>query len=405
MTQRNRGRRLRDAPTSNKAIMSAVNQGITQIKQMVNRGNAAVRAPRRTAPARNPAPPRNPKIIPGRNFATGAKGPLMGKEYYDAFTMHPSMAMTAMSIGAATPVGAVAVDQITTDTTHPTLLIVYPHSSIKAATKIVKSSETASDEPSITSINSTTWGGAEPHEVIPTRCSIRIANATQRFQQGGVVRTLRATTGQSLPKTNAEFQDICNRIKTNDRVRVKDGAELKDQKQLNAVVIDGTRANNFAKFGDEYQYNPDDPTITVNNELALKAGIQGDDLELYEPAMSPIYILFEPFVVAQQYEFTIRSHYLCHYPSGTLLNNLAVHLPANPMVLNNKRDKEEAKGSNLINVAIKSVETALQSGLALAQKKVTIPRHLAKVGGYYKQAQSAAELYETYGPLGLLSMA
>jgi len=366
---------------------------------MVTQGNASKRAPRRTAPTRNPAPPNNPKIVPNRNFATGAKGPPMGKEYYDAFTMHPSMAMTAMSIGAATPVGAVAVDQLTTDTVYPTLLIVYPHSSVKAATMIVKSSGTDTDAPTITSINSTTWGGAEPHEVIPTRCSIRIANATQRFQQGGVVRTLRTTTGQALPATNAEFQDMCNRVKTNDRVRTKDGAELKDQKQLNAVVIDGTRANNFAKFGDEYQVNPDDQTLDVNGQLALKAGIQGNDLELYEPAMSPIYILFEPFVVAQQYEFTIRSHYLCHYPSGTLLNNLAVRLPANPIVLNSKRDKEEAKGSNLLNVAgnIMGEVSSLSSGLGLT-------RNVAKLGGYYKKAQSVADLYEMYGPLGLMGV-
>lgn len=322
----------------------------------------------------------------------------MGKEYYDAFTMHPSMAMTSMSIGAATPVGAVAVNQITTDTDCPTLLIVYPHSSIQAATTIVKSIGADSDAPIITPINSTTWAGSEPHEVIPTRCSIRIANATQRYQQGGVVRTLRATTGQSMPATNAEFQDMCDRIKTNDRVRVKDGAELKDQKQLNSVVIDGTRANNFAKFGNEYALNPDDATIDVNGELALKAGIQGNALELYEPAMSPIFILFEPFNVAQQYEFTIRSHYLCHYPSGTLLNNLAVRLPANPLVLNAKRDKEESKGSTLLNVSAHSMlgeVGSLASGLGLTPK-------LAKLGGYYKQAQSAAQLYETYGPIGLM---
>jgi len=384
------------ATPSNTSIMTAVNQ----LKGMVTRGNAAVRAPRRNAPTRNPAAPRNPKIVPGRNFVTGAKGPVMGKEYYDAFTMHPSMAMTAMSIGAATPVGAVAVSQITTDTAFPTLLIVYPHSSVKCATKIVKSSETDSDAPTITPINSTTWGGAEPHDVIPTRCSIRIANATQRFQQGGVVRTLRATTGQSLPTTNAAFQDLCDRLQTPDRVRVKDGAEMKDQKQLNAVVIDGTRANAFAKFGNEYQVNPDDPVIDVDGELALKAGIQGNALELYEPAMSPIFILFEPFSVSQQYEFTIRSHYLCHYPSGTLLNNLAVRLPSNPLVLNSKRDKEEAKGSNLLNVGpgIMGELSALSTGLNLAPKQA-----LAKLGGFYKHAQSAAELYESYGPLGLMA--
>jgi len=321
----------------------------------------------------------------------------MGKEYYDAFTMHPSMAMTAMSIGAATPVGAVAVDQINTDTVFPTLLIVYPHSSLKVATKIVKSSATGTDAPTITTIDSTTWAGAEPHEVIPTRCSVRIANATQRFQQGGVVRTLRATTGQSLPVTNAAFQDICDRIKTNDRVRVKDGAEMKDQKQLNAVVIDGTRANGFAKFGNEYDVNPDDPTINVGGDLALKAGIQGNDLELYQPAMSPIYILFEPFNVVQQYEFTIRAHYLCHYPSGTLLNNMAVRLPANPIALNTKRDKEEAKGSNLLNVkdGILGEMSALSTRMG--------PKVAGMAKSYYKGAVTAAEAYEAYGPIGLLA--
>lgn len=323
----------------------------------------------------------------------------MGKEYYDAFKMHPTQAMTAMSIGAATPVGAVAVGQLYTDSESPTLMIVYPHSSVKLATKIVKSSTTPGDPPTITPINSTTWDGADPHEVIPTRCSIRIANATQRFQQGGVIRTLRATTGQSLPKTNAAFQAMVEAIKTNDRVRVKDGAELKDQKQLNAVVVDGTRANAFIKFGDEFALNVDDPTLRVTDhdadgnsaglKLALKAGIQGNDLELYEPAMSPLFILFEPFDTTQQYEFTIRAHYLCHYPSGKLLNNLAIHFPSNPMWLNAKRDKEEAKGSTLNNV-ISGVESTLMGGLHLAPK----------LGKYYKEARSAARL-----PMSLMGLA
>jgi len=318
----------------------------------------------------------------------------MGKEYYDAFAMHPSQAMTAMSIGAATPVGAVAVDQLYTNSLHATLLIVYPHSSIKLATKITKSSTVADDAPTILPINSTTWDGAHPHEVIPTRCSIRIANATQRFQQGGVIRSLRSTTGQALPTTNAEFQAICDSIKTNDRVRVKDGAEMKDQKQFNAVVVDGTRSNAFIKFGDEFALNVDDPTVNVTDHddagngaglaLALKAGIRGNALELFEPAMSPLYILFEPFDTDQQYEFTIRAHYLCHYPSGKLLNNLAIHLPSNPMFLNQKRDREEAKGSTLNNV-ISGVESTLMGGLQLA-------RQFPKMGKYYKAAQSAARL-------------
>lgn len=326
----------------------------------------------------------------------------MGKEYYDAFTMHPSQAMTAMSIGAATPVGAVAVDQLYTDSTSPTLLIVYPHSSEKLATMIVKSSTAGADAPTITTINSTTWDGAHPHEVIPTRCSIRIANATQRFQQGGVIRTLRATTGQALPKTNAEFQTMVDSIKTNDRVRVKDGAELKDQKQLNAVVVDGTRANAFIKFGDEWALNVDDPTVRVTDraadgtdqglKLALKAGIQGNALELYEPAMSPLFLLFEPFDTTQQYEFTIRAHYLCHYPSGKLLNNLAIHLPANPLLLNQKRDREEAKGSTLNNV-ISGAESALIGGLHLT-------KFVPKLKNYYKEARSAARL-----PMALMGMA
>lgn len=352
------------------------------VKNMMNQG-AGPRRRRRGPPDNAPAP------IPRRNWATGAPGTFSGKEYYDAFATKPQTAMTSMSIGAATAVTAISIKPMETSTTFPVLMIIYPHSSTRLATICTFGSGDAgasnpngdmdsTDTPvSYDHIESPTWAGSHPHEVIPTRCSVRIANSTQRFQQGGIVRSLRASTGNTMPTYNAALKEMMEQIKVNDRCRPYDGAELKDQKQINAVVIDSTRANKFRFFGNYNMMDPEHATVTTaSGDKVIKAETNSSNVEIFEPAMSPIYLLFEKFDQKQLYEINIRAHYLCHYPSGSLLNNLALNPPSNPAKLNVERNKSEAKGSALQDVVEDALAYASKNGHMIGNM-LDVAGHLA----------------------------
>jgi len=178
-----------------------------------------------------------------------------------------------------------------------------------------------------------------PTTVIPTRCSLRLRNVSPMVTKGGIVRTLRLTTGIQLPTTTAELMSLCEMIRSHDRTRTYSGAALADDFQINCTVVDQSKSTTFSPWG---------------NSSELTEAIA-------TPSYTPIAIVFESFTGnpgsiysesgTNTYEFTIRSQFLAHYPQGTMLGNLAKPPPSIGDGMNNLRNSEEMKGSALHQVS------------------------------------------------------
>jgi hypothetical protein len=192
-----------------------------------------------------------------------------------------------------------------------------------------------------------------PSTAIPTRCSLRLRNVSPQFTKGGIVRTLRITTGFTLPSTLAELDAFCELIRSHDRTRTYSGAALSEDFQINCTVADQTRATSFLEW------------VNITGQLDCNTTPQFCDA-MHTPTYTPIVLLFEPFSgfvdsstltnTPNTYEITIRSQFLGRYPQGTMLANLAVPPRAIGDQTNIIRNREEAKGSALHPVTAEGLE-------------------------------------------------
>lgn len=337
-----------------------------------------------------------------------------GFGYYDAFQNSPGSIMTSMSIGPATPITSTSIRSVQTRVpgswnqipeTHVSdpgakLMIIYPsHSSVQAlifspgygkpadddsvspqplpvltdeeidamkgkeAKDFIRQLQATPDPPSsidniynptdysyVEAVHSIQLDQDPPESVIPARCSFRMRNVTEAIAVGGVVRTLRMTTGfNSLDLTvpvsadggftNEALQGLIDNIKVNPRTRHYDAEEFRQTQQKNLSVVDQSRSTMFEPF------NP-------HHTLAVTGYTFRD--ELLKPTYTPIAIVFEPFVASgdtpNKYEINIVSQFLAHYVQGSMLQALAIDPKSGPQQLNRARNHEEATGSSFNSV-------------------------------------------------------
>lgn len=263
-----------------------------------------------------------------------------GFGYYDAFAHDPATACTAYSVGPATPITGTTRHSINTRYASGSydgvsLMIVAPALSSYQA---VSFAADAAGALTVSYANSPQLAADPPTTAIPTRCSLRLRNVSPMVTKGGIVRTLRLTTGVQLPSTTAELMSLCELIRSHDRSRTYSGAALADDFQINCTVVDQSKATSFSPFG----------AVPYSGDMANA---------IASPTYTPIAIVFEAFTGnpgsilpesgTNTYEFTIRSQFLAHYPQGTMLGNLAKPPPAVGDGMNNLRNNEEKKGSAL----------------------------------------------------------
>jgi len=204
---------------------------------------------------------------------------------------------------------------------------------------------------------STQLKGDIPENAIPTRCSLRIRNWTQSVGTGGIVRVLRMTTGVALDAQtgntkNVQLAELQEAIRTHARTRTYGGEELCQTHQKNCTVVDQSKATWFRDWDDIQAAG----TIHWAMEQNWDPSSNLDDftMSLYNPSMTPIAILFEPFIAAvsgssvgNTYEVSVRSQFLAHYPQGTMLANMSIDPATDPAGLTKHRNGEESKGSVL----------------------------------------------------------
>lgn len=339
-----------------------------------------------------------------------------GYGYYDAFANPPGTAVTAMSVGPATPITSTSItsiDTLTAGTWSDTgtevlqppgaqLLIVYPSlSPVQAAlftpTPVATAGELTDEQigdmcagpDACNEVKKLLTGGSQlnaaatgysrtgkclvrpfisqqllsdpPANAIPTRCSFRLRNVSEAVAVGGVIRTLRITTGfRTLDGfsadggyTNAELQAFIESIKVNPRTRHYDAAELRHTQQKNCSVVNQTRAVNFSYFNPESN-NGAASAYTFRNELV-------------DPGYTPIAVVFEPFAAQgdthNKYELNIVSQFLSHYVQGSMLNALAVDPRADAPLVNKHRDHEEKHGSSFLPMLGTALAGAAQTAL------------------------------------------
>jgi hypothetical protein len=284
-----------------------------------------------------------------------------GFGYYDAFTHSPGDAVTAFSVGPATPIQAntraglttIKPDGVGESDLGVSMIIVYPAASdVQAA--LFTCGATVSDpviETPFRSPQLNPSGG--PESVMATRCSLQVRNITQVLNQGGVVRSLRITTGIIGPQilnvgTSQDLLDLAENVRNHARTRSYSGADLVENKQINCTVVDQTRATTFLDFAvnvpiADLPWYPEPPTPLGGAVGPFQQG-------LHNPTFTPIILLFESFPTKNTYEVSIRTQFLAHYVQGSMLANLAMTPPSVGEKLNAHRDNEERKGSILHDV-------------------------------------------------------
>lgn len=350
----NQAKQVANAPQAQKAKLAAAYRSQTAIQRM----------PRASAGKRGVMPdvtkyhfgqtPASSNVIAPRGFG-----------YYDAFAHNPQEACTAYSVGPAT--GIVGASRTTISTHAPAtpasgysgvvLMVVCPTLSSNQA--IIFSDNAGTMD--ISFVSSPQLVADPPQTAIPTRCSLRLRNITAQIAKGGVIRTLRLTTGFQIPANLTALDALCENIRNHDRTRTYAGSSLADDFQINCTVVDQSRATSFDSWGAE-----------------------GFQHFLLNPSYSPIAILFEPFAISSgssltlgsvnNYEVTIRSQFLARYAQGTMLANLAVPPPAVGDVVNKLRDHEESKGSALQRVAdaaLNYVTNTVMPGFAIASEQIS----------------------------------
>lgn len=318
-----------------------------------------------------------------------------GFGYYDAFAHDAVSVGTAMSIGPATPITANTRAQGAGTSSKPSqslqqsgleaggvLIIVQPSIGEIQAVSYETSSLVPGEliTPTLYKSPQLAPTSGPPGNAIPTRCSFRIRNVSPSLNSGGIVRILRLTTGVRLDDhqsadtqgtTNDELCVFMESVRNHARTRSYSGTELLEMMQKNATVVDQALATNFQDFDERIPNSQLPWTQTTAVPWPTTDGSGGVvtcdtfTMNLHNPAFTPIAILIEPYVgfsgaAGNTYELTIRSQFLAHYPQGTMLANLAIPPPSNPLVMNEHRDKEEATGSTLSKV----VDAVIQVGAA-----------------------------------------
>lgn len=313
---------------------------------------------------------------------------MRASNYYCAFTNHPNTAITPMSIGHATPAHELGVlslqvqPRLAADTegSNVVVLILYPFAGEVMGYMLQMSDEltkgalsgttyTPFDKwtdltdtnwttkaPKSFEIRASSWGQDRPSEVLPTRFSTQILNHGAKYQRGGKVRVLRATTGYEWPTTNEKLLDIANKIRLNKRTEKHEGDEFGHPHQINSIIADAFKAGSFKPYAARPpNHETDSPALDVYKE------------EVRFPAMSVTMLLFEPYgtsggtgVTPNQYEINLAANYYSHDIQGTRLGNQAILPKSGAAQVNAHTNHEETKG--LIPVAKKLGNAAL--GLA-----------------------------------------
>jgi hypothetical protein len=265
-----------------------------------------------------------------------------------------------MSIGPATPIVGTTVCQEGLETRKPfsltsggeagaLLFIFIPGPSHQTAVMYQCSSSFPVDPVTYQSYESPALKNDAPHDAIVTRASLRIRNWTQSVGRGGQVRVLRMTTGTALSgdMTNADLVEFQENMRVHTRTRTYGGDELAEAMQKNATVVDQSKAITFKPW-DIAEAIPGYPFGGTGIPQSSKAQT------LWEPAYTPIAILFEPFVAAvngttvgNKYEIDLRTQYLAHYKQGTMLANMAINPPIDGQAIEKHRAVEESSGSML----------------------------------------------------------
>jgi len=341
-------------PKQQKQVAAAAPADRAKLAQSFRAQTALLRMPRASAGKRGVMPdvtkyhfgqtPASSNVIAPRGFG-----------YYDAFAHDPASACTAFSVGPAT--GVTGTSRHTVTTKHPSttgggavLTIIAPTlTNIQGITYFAD----AAGALTYTTASSPQLVADPPSTAIPTRCSLRLRNVSPQFTKGGIVRTLRITTGFTLPSTLAELDAFCELIRSHDRTRTYSGAALSEDFQINCTVADQTRATSFLDW------------VNITGQLDCNTTPQFCDA-MHTPTYTPIALLFEPFSgfvdsstltnTPNTYEITIRSQFLGRYPQGTMLANLAVPPRAIGDQTNIIRNREEAKGSALHPVTAEGLE-------------------------------------------------
>lgn len=320
-----------------------------------------------------------------------------GFGYYDAFTNHPSSAMTYMSIGPATPIDAVTVggnintafglpigstDQVAIQTPpdpkHAQLIIINPAPDRTQAVRFWVNYDATASPPAFSSTVSKesynasalpkNYNSEDPpnqpdlKDMIPTRCSVRIRNASAGMQLGGTVRILRMTTGFSLVgdvTSSKEYWKLLEGIREHSRTVRYDGRAFTDGGlQKNCVVCDQSKALHFQDYALQRFYDKDLFPFLPSPPSGVAYEVYNWMLSHAEPAFTPIAILIEPFAAASAvtsgaywagntYDFNVKSQFLAHYYQGTMLANMAANPRNDQRLLNDHRNKEESFGSNM----------------------------------------------------------
>jgi len=368
------------------------------MRAMYNQQNAGAKpARRRTNMARLGAMPKAQNvprgIMPDMSKGNWDQSPATsnviaprGFGYYDAFAHDPFSVATHMSIGPATPIVGTTVCSSGLVTKKPVpmvasqlesgaiLLIVFPAAGDTQAIAFECDGNVDATPIKSTYYTSPQLSADRPDNAIPTRCSLRMRNWTQHVGVGGIVRTLRMTTGVALAAgatTNAQLADLMEGIRSHTRTRTYGGEELCDTHQKNCSVVDQSKATWFTDW-DKVTSNNQLPWTFLqgwNQDPTLAAGQSGAfTTQLHDPAYTPIAILFEPFVAAvsgatvgNKYEVNVRSQFLAHYAQGSMLANMAIDPPNDPASLSKHRDFEESKGS-----VLEQVGNAIRDGASWA---------------------------------------
>jgi len=329
-----------------------------------------------------------------------------GHGYYDAFVHEPNTAVTAISIGIATPVKGLArfaspsvSRSITAGKLNTRLLVVNGASSSDAVAQffyMLHHSAFTCDPPvRVNAFNGMRSDGLlhattmTPHidtlpgdpdawppmeqrvsnipgsgiESIPVRGSLRIRNVSETMKCGGSVRVLRFTGGlpistdhnDAIPNsdgvvgTAAEFEAICDMIRNSPHTTTYSGSELINMHQINQYVVDQTRCTSFSSkrtFRDGMTY----------------------------PAMTNLLVLIEDFSPAGDnegnvYEFTFCCQRLARFDVGTLLHSNATSIKNDISKVNAARNHEESFGSRLLKVAQHPIKS-YQSGFRALENRV-----------------------------------
>lgn len=308
----------------------------------------------------------------GQTPATSNQIAPRGFGYYDAFTEDAYSAITAMSIGPATPITAKCVLPVITTKPSLTLsggasleagfimIVVYPSSSPSLAYQYTCSSANGTDIISVSTFQAPALRADPPESLIPARCSFTLKNISEHFTMGGDVYTLRCTTGLTLLpnlSTNLELATFASDVRVHARAKNYDGVELKVGHQKNCTVVDQAKATWFANF-DVSHTSEDQPWLRpiVNPAAQPTFRISPFTQGIHDPSFTPIVLLFDPFVsgiaqsagspIGNSYRMIVQAQYLAHYPQGGMLANMAIEPKSSPSAMERYRALENRHGSD-----------------------------------------------------------